>query len=103
MARISPVALSAVVLMGWSLIAEAADERLGKKLSDGSCAACHGQSGIGIIPLYPNLAGQKREYLIAQLQAFRDGSRKNPIMSPMAVRLSDSDIENVAAYFALLK
>ena len=81
----------------------AADQDSGKQLSDGSCAACHGVNGIGIIPLYPNLAGQKREYLVAQLQAFRDGSRKNPIMSPMAVHLSDADIENVASYLAALK
>jgi len=103
MARVSILALSAVVLIVWSLFSRAADEQIGKKLSDGSCAACHGQNGIGIIPLYPNLAGQKREYLIAQLRAFRDGSRKNPIMSPMAVHLSDADIENVAAYLAALK
>ncbi len=89
--------------MAWSHVAGAADEQSGKKLSDESCGACHGQNGIGIIPLYPNLAGQKREYLAAQLRAFRDGSRKNPIMSPMAVHLSDSDIEDVAAYLASLK
>lgn len=103
MIKISFLALSAVVLTGWSFAAGAADEAAGKKLSDASCSACHGQNGIGIIPLYPNLAGQKREYLIAQLRAFRDGTRKNPIMSPMAVHLSDADIENVAAYLATLK
>ncbi len=88
--------------MAWSCVA-AAQEQAGKKLAVGSCAACHGQNGIGIVPLYPNLAGQKREYLVTQLRAFRDGSRKNPIMGPMAVHLSDSDIENLAAYFADLK
>jgi cytochrome c553 len=102
MTRFPIVALSVSMLMGWSQVTGAADEQMGKKLSDGSCAACHGQSGIGIIPLYPNVAGQKREYVAAQLRAFRDGSRKNPIMSPMAVHLSDSDIENVAAFFASL-
>jgi len=81
----------------------AADPTSGKRLSDGSCGACHGFNGIGIIPLYPNLAGQKREYLVAQLQAFRDGSRKNAIMSPMAAHLSDADIDNVAAYLSSLK
>ena len=103
MARFSTLGLSAIVLIGWTALAAAADEPAGKKLSDGSCAACHGQNGVGIIPLYPNLAGQKLEYLIAQLRAFRDGSRKNPIMSPMAVHLSDADIENVAAYLVALK
>lgn len=95
--------LGVAILMAWSCVAVAADEQAGKKLSDGSCAACHGQNGVGIIPLYPNLAGQKREYLAAQLRAFRDGSRKNPIMSPMAVHMTDSDIEDVAAYLASLK
>ena len=102
MPRVSILVLSVALLMAWSHLA-AADEQAGKKLSDGSCAACHGQNGIGIIPLYPNLAGQKREYLVTQLHAFRDGSRKNPIMSPMAVHLSDADIENLAAYFSELK
>jgi len=89
--------------MGWSQVTGAADAQMGKKLSDGTCAACHGQNGIGIIALYPNVAGQKREYVVAQLRAFRDGSRKNPIMSPMAAHLSDADIENVAAFFASLQ
>jgi cytochrome c553 len=104
MARLSKMALlSVAILMAGSRLAGAADEQSGKKLSDENCAACHGQNGIGIIALYPNLAGQKREYLAAQLRAFRDGSRKNPIMSPMAVHLSDSNIEDVAAYLASLK
>jgi cytochrome c553 len=104
MARPSTMTLLGLaILMAWSRVAGAADEQAGKKLSDGSCGACHGQNGIGIIPLYPNLAGQKREYLAAQLRAFRDGSRKNAIMSPMAVHLSDADIEDVAAYLASLK
>jgi len=56
-----------------------------------------------VLVLYPNLAGQKSEYLVAQLRAFRDGNRTNPIMSPMASHLSDMDIENLAAYYSALK
>ena len=67
------------------------------------CAACHGMQGISIAPIYPNLAGQKQEYLVAQLKAFRDGSRKNAIMQPMAKGLTDADIVNIAAYLATLK
>lgn len=66
------------------------------------CAACHGANGISIIPDYPNLAGQKVKYLEASIKAYRDGERKNPIMSPMASGLSDTDIANIAAYFASL-
>ena len=91
-----------LTLLGIST-AVAADLQAGQQIALSSCAACHGVNGIGIIPLYPNLAGQKSEYLAAQLRAFRDGGRKNPIMSPMAAHLSDADIENVAAYLASLK
>ena len=66
------------------------------------CAACHGNDGIAIIPNYPNLAGQNELYLIDAMKAYRDGLRKNMIMSPMASGLSDTDIENLAAFYASL-
>lgn len=67
------------------------------------CGSCHGMNGISLIPTYPNLAGQKALYTKAQLIAFRDGTRKNPAMSPMAANLTDEDIENLSAYYASLK
>lgn len=81
--------------------ASAADIVAGK-VKAAVCAACHGGNGISIIPDYPNLAGQKVKYLESSIKAYRDGERKNPIMSPMAAGLSDSDIANLAAYFASL-
>ncbi|MDE2150515.1 MAG: cytochrome c [Gammaproteobacteria bacterium] len=91
---------AAVVATGAIQAAPAADLAAGKALAQKTCAACHGVDGIGIVDLYPNLAGQKASYLAAQLKAFRAGSRNNPIMSPMAKSLSDAEIENVAAYYA---
>lgn len=67
-----------------------------------ACMACHGAKGISAIPMYPNLAGQKEQYLVLQLTAFRDGERKNMVMAPMAAGLSDSDIDDLSAYFASL-
>ncbi len=67
------------------------------------CAACHGPDGIGLQPIYPNLAGQKEAYIVKQLHAFKSGARKDPIMSPMAVPLSEADVENVSAYYSSLK
>jgi len=67
-----------------------------------SCFSCHGPDGISLNPNYPNLAGQSADYLSKQLNAFRSGDRKDPIMAPMAQSLSDQDVENVAAYFASL-
>jgi len=79
----------------------AADVAAGKAKS-ATCAACHGNNGISMIPMYPNLAGQKEQYLVLQMKAFRDGERKNMVMAPMATSLSDTDIANISAYYASL-
>lgn len=77
----------------------AGDAEKGKAKST-TCVACHGSNGISMIPMYPNLAGQKEQYLVLQLKAFRDGERKNMVMAPMAAGLSDEDINNLSAYYA---
>ena len=68
----------------------------------GTCVACHGADGIGKAPQYPNLAGQKQDYLVKQLKAFRSGERKDSNMEPLAQPLSDQDIAALAAYFSKL-
>jgi len=87
-ALISPVAMSADIAAG--------------KAKSVTCSACHGSNGISMIPMYPNLAGQKEQYLVLQMKAFRDGERKNMVMAPMAAGLSDTDIANLSAYYASL-
>ena len=64
------------------------------------CHACHGPTGIGVEPIYPNLGGQHQDYLVMSLRSFRDGSRQNAIMSGFAANLSDKDIEDIAAWYA---
>ncbi|NRQ43206.1 cytochrome c [Rheinheimera sp. YQF-2] len=93
--------IAGAALMLTAAATQAADLQAGKAKS-AVCAACHGANGISIIPDYPNLAGQKVKYLQSSIKAYRDGERKNPIMSPMASGLSDADIANIAAYFASL-
>ena len=82
--------------------ATAGDVDAGKAKS-AICASCHGPAGISPNPLWPNLAGQKEQYLIKQIKAFRDGTRQDPMMAPMVAALSDDDIANLAAYYASLK
>ena len=67
------------------------------------CASCHGATGISMSPLWPNLAGQKEQYLIKQIKAFRDGTRQDPMMAPMVAALSDADVENLAAFYSSQK
>ena len=93
--------LLALSLLLLSTSAAAADIEAGKAKA-AVCAACHGANGISVIPDYPNLAGQKVKYLESAIKAYRSGERKNPIMSPMAAGLSDTDVANLAAYFASL-
>lgn len=73
------------------------------KTKSAACAACHGADGRGTTPLFPNLNGQKPEYLTVQLKAFREGRRTDPTMVPMAMPLSDQDIADLAAFYGGLK
>ena len=85
-------------LLGLSGPVLAGDAEAGKTRA-AACAGCHGAAGISSNPLWPNLAGQQPGYLVKQLRAFRDGARTDPMMSPMAMPLSDADIDNLAAYY----
>jgi cytochrome c553 len=64
------------------------------------CAGCHGANGVSVNPVWPSLAGQKKDYLAASLKAYRDGVRKNDLMSGMAKSLSDADVDALASYFS---
>ncbi|MEK7800958.1 MAG: c-type cytochrome, partial [Pseudomonadota bacterium] len=64
---------------------------------------CHGAEGVSGAPIWPNLAGQKKDYHVKQMKDFKSGARKDPLMSPQAAMLSDADIADLAAYFSGLK
>lgn len=67
------------------------------------CQACHGLDGLSKAPDSPNIAGQIEPYLVAQLQAFKTGLRKNDAMSAVTPALSDADIEDLASYFSAIE
>jgi cytochrome c553 len=67
------------------------------------CQACHGMDGLSKAPDTPNIAAQIEPYIVAQLQAFKSGARKNDAMSVVAPSLSDKDIEDLAAYFSAIE
>lgn len=60
------------------------------------CAACHGADGNSAIPANPKLSQQHPEYLVKQLQEFKEGKRDNPIMKGFASTLSDEDMRNIS-------
>jgi len=70
-----------------------------------ACQSCHGPNGEGEAPDIPRLAGQYGHYIVAQLEMWRRGYRKNDPGSEMkdpAHNLSAQDISAVAAYFSQL-
>lgn len=79
--------------------AVAGDAAAGKVLAN-NCAACHGETGVGTNPAWPNIAGQQAVYLANTLKAFRAGLRKDPMMAGVVRGLSDADIANLAAFYS---
>jgi cytochrome c553 len=92
-------------LIGFSLAAiiagpvHAGDAEAGKAKS-AVCAGCHGMDGNSMVPTFPSLAGQHAGYIFKQLSEFKAGDRKDPVMAPMAMPLSEEDMHDLAAYFA---
>jgi cytochrome c553 len=79
---------------------QAANLEAGRAKAATVCAACHGATGVSVSDEIPNLAGQRAAYLIDQLQAFKEGTRKSDIMNVIAPQLSQDDIVDVASHFA---
>jgi len=105
MKRMMLLAVAAATLTGsvWAEDIAKGDPVKGKQIVDTVCAACHGADGNSVAAANPTLAGQHEAYIVNQLQAFKKGDRKNPIMLGMASSLSDADMHNVAAYFSQQK
>ena len=90
--------LFAAAVAGLAAPAFAADSAVPEKAA--LCAACHGEGGgKPIMPEYPVLAGQYANYLAHALHEYKDGKRKNPVMSAQAAGLTDAEIKALAAYF----
>ncbi|MFM8445192.1 MAG: c-type cytochrome [Methylococcus sp.] len=60
-----------------------------------SCAACHANGGQ-----FPYLDGQLAPYLYKQLHDYKEGSRKNPIMTGLVAGLSAEDMANLAIHYS---
>lgn len=76
---------------------------LGGRPSDGlpACTGCHGPVGQGNAATgYPMIGGQHADYVAAQLRAYKDGSRKAPMMSVIVQKLSEEDIQALSSFIA---
>jgi cytochrome c553 len=77
------------------------DARAGQAKSE-LCAACHGDNGVAVSPIAPNLAGQHADYMYWELVEYNGGAMAESAMTPLAASLSDADMRDLAAYYASL-
>ena len=77
-----------------------AGDAMAGKVKAQLCAACHGADGNSANSQFPSLAGQVPGYIAAQLALFKSGSRANPVMAGMAAPLSQTDMQDLDAYFS---
>jgi len=91
----------------WQVALASKDIDTGKSIAEQgkgaaiACAGCHGANGTPATGTpFPRLAGVPVEYVAKQLFDYRDGSRPNPIMGPIAKALSDAEIGSLARYYA---
>lgn len=73
---------------------------LARAADPGVCAACHGEGGNSTNPAVPSIAAQPAQFLTTALYMFREGFRKDPQMTPVAAQLSNSEFNELAAYFS---
>ena len=74
----------------------------GKAAAEG-CAACHGDTGITKTPGMPSLVGMDPKYLVAAMKAYKGGQRKHDAMKAVLAAVTDSDMADIALYYALQK
>jgi cytochrome c553 len=104
----------AALLVCGVVFAESADfvdlRRIGPLVGDANagkakaavCSACHGANGVAAASMFPNLAGQRAEYLYWQLVEFKREARPESPMTSQVASLDDATLRDLAVYFASL-
>lgn len=73
------------------------------KAAAASCAGCHGEAGISKIPGMPSLVGLDPKYLVAATNSYKSGKRKHDMMKALVAGLGESDVSNIALFYAAQK
>lgn len=94
--------VAAALALGLMTTPVSAQDAAAGKEKSAVCVACHGPDGVSANREWPNLAGQKYDYMVKHLRKFRDGIRNDPLMEPVARTLTDKDINDLAAYYAAI-
>ncbi|MFT5896717.1 MAG: cytochrome c553 [Candidatus Azotimanducaceae bacterium] len=101
MNKVTALSIISVLMVGQftSSHVSAADPANGQLLAR-QCSVCHGKIGVANDPEVPNLAGQSAFYIEKSLKEYRSGGRQDRRMSLIAQNIVDSDIKDLAAWYA---
>ncbi len=83
-----------------SKTAAATDALQAGRAAAAACGVCHGEDGNSKLAGTPSLAGQHRDYLLAAMQAYIDGTRKHTVMYTQLTALDTATLQNLAQYYA---
>jgi cytochrome c553 len=86
-----------LALLGLTCTVAYADAMAGEKKAQ-LCLLCHKPNNP--MAYLPTLEGQTREYLYIQLKAYQEGRRPDPYMQTNVATLSETDLRDIADYFA---
>jgi cytochrome c553 len=99
--RLLAVAVLTLGFAGTTLAAEKGEATAGAAKA-ATCIACHGPNGNSTdAALGPVIAGQNASYTRDQVKRIKTGHRPNVLMQPMVKDLTDQDIADIAAFFAI--
>ncbi|MEA3089301.1 MAG: hypothetical protein QOJ04_643 [Caballeronia sp.] len=97
-----PAAVTSTVVMNAQMFGSLDTRSVGRGATLAmQCAICHGSNRQGQVDT-PNLEGQPAAAVYKELHDFKSGSRTNAVMSPFAVKLSEQDMLDLAAYYTYL-
>jgi len=109
---ITPLVVSSLIFSCGALAEDSAadiKQRMGSgnpvkgKSQSELCQGCHGEKGLSLEDVVPNLAGQYGNYIAKQLRNFQSGERTHQIMSALAQTVNDTELSDIAAYFSSQK
>src|SRR5258708_35614876 len=97
--------LLAIVLAASALAAQAADDnKVTIENRIAQCQGCHGipdwKTAFPEVYRVPKLGGQKANYIVAALKAYKSGERDFATMRAIATPLTDEDMQQLANYYA---
>lgn len=93
--------ISALFLATFALVSPLAAQQPNRALIL-ECMACHGDDGIAKDKDVPHLAGQNYDYLLRQMRQFQSGKRPHKEMKVMSRLMDDSEMQEIADYYARL-